>query len=443
MRARSVTLSFFIIFLCFLPFGFSRQKVNISASTLDLPSSTVRINNEYIWIWEEFVGAPGDLPRNDVSNWGPSLGSYHNRTEIKLKLKSLKQNFPDLVQISDIGFSHLGELIPLVILTDESKTGLKKEFFLVAHHHAREMITVENALYYIDQLIYDYINDDEETRKIFEERIIYVIPSLNIDSLDIMHIVPEQRKNLHPIDEDGDGTYDEQEVIFGYDTKDPDTFVGEDAIGGVDLNRNYAYQWDYFMGNSPENSSEIYRGEHPFSEVETLNLANFVRQHYFQSAVSLHSGIEMVLTPWGFDTSFSCPDEFMYSQLGARLASMTGLVFADLYSAAGEWGDWMYAARGIVAVMLETFSGDNWDYIWDGFNPHANGVIDNCRNIVFPGLKYMTTLDRPELVIIPLEDLSNLVTEFPTEESQLSFISVISLLSVISVIITINRRRKI
>ena len=146
MRARSVTLSFFIIFLCFLPFGFSRQKVNISASTLDLPSSTVRINNEYIWIWEEFVGAPGDLPGNDVSNWGPSLGSYHNRTEIKLKLKSLKQNFPDLVQISDIGFSHLGELIPLVILTDESKTGLKKEFFLVAHHHAREMITVENAL---------------------------------------------------------------------------------------------------------------------------------------------------------------------------------------------------------------------------------------------------------------------------------------------------------
>ena len=151
----------------------------------------------------------------------------------------------------------------------------------------------------------------------------------------------------------------------------------------------------------------------------------------------------MVLTPWGFDTSFSCPDEFMYSQLGARLASMTGLVFADLYSAAGEWGDWMYAARGIVAVTLETFSGDYWGYIWDGFNPHANGVIDNCRNIVFPGLKYMTTFDRPELVIIPLEDLSNLVTEFPTEESQFSFILVFSLISIISVIITINRRRKI
>jgi len=440
MRARRVSLFFFVIFLCFIPFGFNRQKVSNSAKTIDLPNPTLSTNSDYIWIWDEFVGAPGDLLGNDVSNWGPSLGPYHNRTEIKSKLKSLEQNYPELVHLSDIGFSYLGELIPLVILTDESITSSKKEFFLVAHHHAREMITVENALYYIDKLIYDYMNDDEETKKIFEERIIYVIPSLNIDSLDIMHIVPEQRKNLHPIDEDGDGVDDEREVIYGYDSKDPDIFVGEDAIGGVDLNRNYAYQWDYFMGNSPENSSEIYRGEQPFSEVETLNLAKFVRQHYFQSAVSLHSGIEMVLTPWGFDTSFSCPDEFMYSQLGARLASLTGLEFDDLYSAAGEWGDWMYAVRGIVAVTLETFSGNDWAYIWDGFNPHANEVIDNCRNIVFPGLKYMTTFDRPELVIIPLEDLTNLITEFPTEESQISFLFIVPIFAIITAISVLNKR---
>ena len=150
----------------------------------------------------------------------------------------------------------------------------------------------------------------------------------------------------------------------------------------------------------------------------------------------------MVLTPWAFDTSFSCPDEFMYSQLGARLASLTGLEFDDLYSAAGEWGDWMYAARGIVAVTLETFSGNDWAYIWDGFNPHANEVIDNCRNIVFPGLKHMTTFDRPEIALIPLEDLSNLITEFPTEESQLTLLPIISIVGIISVIITIKRRNK-
>ncbi|MHA1532778.1 MAG: hypothetical protein ACTSR6_12365, partial [Candidatus Heimdallarchaeota archaeon] len=73
---------------------------------------------------------------------------------------------------------------------------------------------------------------------------------------------------------------------------------------------------------------------------------------------------------------------------------------------------------------------------------HANEVIDNCRNIVFPGLKYMTTFDRPELVIIPIEDLSNLITEFPTEESQLTLLPIISIVGLISVIITIKHRRK-
>jgi hypothetical protein len=401
-------------------------------------------NYNYQWIWDEYIGAEGPIEGNDVVNWSNGLGSYHNRTELWEKLISLNFNFPSIVDLSVIGLTHKGNLIPIVILTDESSNVFKKEFFVVAHHHAREMITVENALYYIDKLVFEFINNNTEIQNIFANRIIYVIPSLNIDSLDIMHLRPGQRKNLHPIDEDGDGVEDENEWITGVDSDDPDETIGEDNPGGVDLNRNYAFKWDYPAGSSDNPLSLLYRGTEAFSELETTALANFVRKHHFQAAVSLHSGVEMVLTPWAYEPNILCPDQTLYNEIGNQLADLTGLLYADLYHASGEWGDFMYAHRGIIAITLETYEGDNWTYIWDGFNPPANEVIANCRDVAYPGLLYLTTFDRPDMNIAPVEDISTVISKPPpsTQESSLSIISVVISTSSIMTIIVIKRKRK-
>ncbi|MGC9780999.1 MAG: hypothetical protein HZR80_17275 [Candidatus Heimdallarchaeota archaeon] len=435
----SMIIIFYSSLLTSLPFKLSNSKEG------NLSYEIVLANSDYIWIWDEFEGSPGDLPGNDIANWDNSLGPYHNRTELVSKFSSLETNFPDLIDISDIGTSYQGNNIPLVIITIETSEKFKKEFFLVAHHHARESITIENALYFIDKLVYDFTNDDEAIQEMLNERTIYVVPSLNIDSLDILYLWPEMRKNYHPIDEDDDGVEDENELITGVDSDDPDETIAEDKPGGVDLNRNYAYQWGYPYGNSDNVTHETYRGEEPFSEPETLALANFVRQHYFQAAVSLHSGVELIITPWSYDSSYSCPDEEIYDDLGNELASLTGFTHEYLYPCAGEWGDWMYSARGIVSVTLETFHGDDWTYLWDGFNPHANGVISNCQNIVYPGLLYMATYDRPNLAINPSENISSIISEPPEPIGKTGFnviFVVPSFLSFIVIIMLIRKRKK-
>jgi len=360
----------------------------------------------YQWLWEEYTGAGGDIPGSDVLLWGASLGFYHNATEIWYKIRELEHHFPDLVRITDIGFSYNGRLIPLVIITDERVQTFKTETLVVAHHHGREVITIETSLYFIDKLIYDFINDDDFTQTLLAKTVIYIIPTLNPDSLDIVYQWPYVRKNLHPIDEDNDGIRDEVEVIYNHDSSDNDTTVGEDLPGGVDLNRNYPFQWENTNGNSPDPSSVVYRGEKPFSEPETRAFANFVRQHDFQTAVSLHSGIALIITPWSYDPLIPCPDETLYAGIASKLTELTSFPNSNLYPATGEWGDWMYAARGTLAVTIEVYGGP-YDSIWDFFNPPPNEVLWVCEQ-TYPGLTYMANYLRPELNIEPLENVSTI-----------------------------------
>ncbi|MBD3190087.1 MAG: hypothetical protein GF308_05565 [Candidatus Heimdallarchaeota archaeon] len=445
---------FIIIMIIFCPFFLnsfqiiSNNQYN-NGITCDIEQNRSEISyqldsSNYLWFWEEYQNVSGDLPGNDVETWGSSLGPYHNYTEIMQKLNSLEALFPEIIELRELGMSSCyGKIIPLLVLTDERVSDQsKKSFFLVAHHHAREMITVENALYFIDKLVYDFINEEPEILDIFSERKIYVVPSLNVDSLDMIHHYPTQRKNLHPVDEDWDGIIDDNEIITGVDSRDNDTSIGEDKPGGIDLNRNYEYEWDHPGGSSTSPSSQVYRGTAPFSELETRYLANFVRNHHFDSAISLHSGVEAILTPWAYDPGASLPDAAIYHSLGTTLERITGLNYDTLYPCSGEWGDWMYGARGIIALTFETYGG-SYTNIWDFFNPPANEVLYNCEEVVYPGLKYMLTYNSPELSIVPKENTTVLTPELlKSQETSLQSVLLVVPFAVIVAHFLIHHKRK-
>jgi hypothetical protein len=180
--------------------------------------------------------------------WGESLGPYHNYDELSDKLQDLNSSFPDIVEVFSLGKTYHDRNIWCVRITKESVTKTKTEFYVDAAHHARELISVENSLYFIDKLLYSFQNGEYED--LLETTEIYVIPMLNPDGISIMHIFPEQRKNLHPIDDDNDTRLDDEyeEVYFWNETSnmaeinathiDADGTTGEDRPGGVDLNRN-------------------------------------------------------------------------------------------------------------------------------------------------------------------------------------------------------------
>ncbi len=411
----------------------------------DLSSSSFNKNYGpmYNWMWDEFANVSGPIVGDDSVVWGRGLGPFYNYEELTAKLILLENLFPNLVQLFSIGKTHHGRDIWTLRITNQSITHQKSEFHLVAHHHAREVITIPNTMYFVDKLLYEVNIQNPLFTELLKHREIYVTPMLNPDGLEVLHRFPWMRKNHAPIDEDNDGTLDDEEEIFdvndngfvaeigyyyeGIDSlSDADALVGEDAPGGVDLNRNYGYEF-IGGGSSANPRSQTYRGEYPFSEPETQAIRDFVRQHDFNFAISLHSGVKAVIGPWGY-TNDPAPDQVEINAIVAQLCSVTGYPTWDEiggYKVNGEWGDWCYGVEGIFAFTLETYGGPNTKYssedggyvgIWDVFNPAANLVIQNSLS-VWNAMNYM--LQEPRETISnqkPTIELHN-PTDFVTEEN--------------------------
>jgi len=360
-----------------------------------------------------------DLLTNPWGDWK----HYHNYTEIVSTLIFLNETYPDLVDVFSIGKSWQDRDIYCIRLTNESDARPKPQVFFVGYHHAREQITAELALYFIVEAVTKFGTNVTMTQMLNNSEV-YIVPALNVDGFDLFKVNDWQRKNARPTDEDYDGRVDEDppedenhdgfiEQLYnlhngqfirweGIDN-DGDGKNGDDWIGGVDLNRNYDYQW---QGGSSIPGSEIYKGPAPFSEPETQAIRNLVSSHNFTYAISFHSGAELILYPWGY-TYAQSPDATKFEQIAQDLSSLTGGTTyeqsSDLYISYGTWDDWMYGTEHVFALTCEIFSNDTFevvkpgpynDTIWEGgirymFNPFQN-CIKNTLLRWFPVFAYIT-----------------------------------------------------
>lgn len=82
-----------------------------------------------------------------------------------------------------------------------------------------------------------------------------------------------------------------------------------DGTFGIDLNRNYGYNWGFDDdGSSPFTGDETYRGTVPFSEPETQIMRDFVNSRSFRIALNYHTFGNLLIYPWGYDYSIYTPD---------------------------------------------------------------------------------------------------------------------------------------
>jgi len=324
---------------------------------------------------------------------------YHTPEEVIAELFLLNETAPTIVNLSVLGKSVQGRDIHLITITNEQITTPKAGVFIVAGHHAREQISTEAALRFMIRLINSYGKDELLTNYVDTEEI-YIIPTLNPDGLhyvvgnDTMEGDPWLRKNLGRIDDDNDGKFDEDPyndvnedgIVSGYDVfgkglsdlhyihtyyegidDDGDGLVNEDLIGGTDLNRNYGYRWNdssLDTGTGSNTLSNTFPGFSPFSEPETQIVRDFVSNHSFSMAMSLHSGINTTYFPWASDRYWAQSDRYynIYSDLKSLLPSYFFDDYLDSgfqpastqgpsYTSAGEWGDWCYATQSIQVPM--------------------------------------------------------------------------------------------
>jgi hypothetical protein len=346
---------------------------------LALSAAQVLVRNSNVLYQEAIAAQP--------EPWG-DWEHYHNYTEIVSTLFHLNNTYSNIVDVFSIGKSWLNQDIYCIKLTNETSVLPKPKLLFVGYHHARERITAELTLCFAVQTVRGYGVNATITRMLnFSE--IYLVVALNADGFEAVEQNEWHRKNLHPFDEDSDSLVDEDppddqdgdgyienlqqgngaewEVVQweGVDD-DVDVSLNEDWIGGVDLNRNYGYEWDApVYSGSPDPNAEDFRGPAPFSEPETQAIRNLALQHDFRYSVSFHSGAESISYPWDYTTA-PAPHESALREIASDLSQLTHASYSQAgawYTLSGSLDDWMYGNRSTFAFTCEIYTnGSAWQY---------------------------------------------------------------------------------
>ncbi len=360
--------------------------------------------NDFMDVGQRTTVHPSSFPWGDWQH-------YHNYTEIVDTLLYLNDTYPSIVDVYSIGKSWQNRDIYCIRLTNESNTHPKPKVFFVGYHHAREPISAELPLYFAVMAATEYLTNATITRML-DYCEIYIVVALNVDGLGIRIQNEWQRKNAHPFDEDGDGQFDEDPpcdmngdgyiedlwkiegenwTFITWEGNDTDYDGTFDLVGGVDLNRNYGYQWNATVDSgSDDPNAEDFRGLSPFSEPETQAIRDLAMQNDFKYTVSFHSGAEDIVYPWGY-ANLPTPDDALFIEAAADMSSLTGAIYersGAWYTTSGVWDDWLYGNRSAYAFTCEIYGNDSaWQYrsgpgigtywergIFQAFNPNEADI---------------------------------------------------------------------
>jgi hypothetical protein len=148
----------------------------------------------------------------------------------------------------------------------------------------------------------------------------------------------------------------------------PFGFQKEITSYGVNLNRNYGYRWflyyifprHYSFWMNVIDSSFNYRGEHPFSENETIAVRDFVITQNISISLSYHSYGEFLFFPWTH-TSMHAPHESLFRSIGENISRINEyyLYLGQDYAiprfggTLGTSENWLYGNQGILSYTVE------------------------------------------------------------------------------------------
>ncbi|MFN0203704.1 MAG: M14 family zinc carboxypeptidase [Bacteroidia bacterium] len=257
-----------------------------------------------------------------------SMGGFLTYNEIVEELDSMTLMYPNLVsQKVSIGTTLEGREIYMVKISDNPNVNeAEPEALYNAMHHCREPEAMMQLFYFFYYLLENYGTNAEATHLI-NERELYFIPVVNPDGYVYNETIAPSgggmwRKNRK---DNGDGSF------------------------GVDLNRNYGYQWGYNdQGSSPDGSSSIYRGTAPFSELETQAMRDLALAHDFKVVLNYHTYGDLLLYPWGHKYE-QTTDSLVFNGRGKALNAQNHYQYGPapfvLYEVNGEANDWMYGEQ--------------------------------------------------------------------------------------------------
>ncbi|MGV3632600.1 MAG: M14 family zinc carboxypeptidase [Bacteroidota bacterium] len=297
-----------------------------------------------------------------------SMGGYFTYQEFLDELDEMQQLYPDLITVKApiANFqTHEGRPIYWVRISDFANTDeTEPEVLYTALHHAREPASLSTTLFYMWYLLENYAGSPE-IQHLVNDTEIYFVPMINPDGY-IENQVNEPN---------GGGMWRKNKRNNGNGTT------------GVDLNRNYSYEWGT-TGIDFDSNSDIYPGPNSFSEPETQAIKWLCENRDFVFAFNAHTYGNLMLFPIGSATNEFAEDHDYLQALGSHMVQYSGFIAqksSALYPASGDSDDYMYLED--LAIKPEIFAytpeiGSDADGFW----PAQSDIISICQGMVFSNL---------------------------------------------------------
>jgi len=321
------------------------------------------------------------------------MGGYRTLSEINDEMDALHDDFPDIVgEPFSIGRSVEGRDLMVVKISDNpDEDEDEPEAFFNGLTHADEVISPE-ILFEVMHLLTDGYGEDDRMTRLVDERELFFLPCVNPDGL----------------------AYMEQVAPGGGGGWRKNRRVNIDFTIGVNINRNFGYEWDHDdRGSSPNPSSPNYRGVAAFSEPETQALREFTNDRNFRTSIYFHAAGNQIMYPFGYDTlSPDEPDSTIYERLAAHMNGDGDYRIYRLSRSGRGNGcstDWMFASEEHGKVY--DFLVEVGTIFGDGHWPVRERVPELVAENVEKVLVAAEYADEPARVLppMPVENLSALV----------------------------------
>jgi murein tripeptide amidase MpaA len=341
-----------------------------------------------------------------------NFSHYYTNEEIDQILHGWEMNYPKLADVKQIGVSHEGHPIWLLIMTNQT-TGPaigKPAIWIDGNIHATELSGTTAALYIANAVLDGYAQTDhpEHARitRLLDHCVFYIVPRVNPDGA-AWALAPNPRfvrsgvrpypweekdEGLHVQDINNDGRILQMRLQdpngdWKISTLDPrlmekraiddaegvyyrvftegmlenyDGYIIREArdLQGLDFNRNFPYEW------RPE-SDQYGAGPFPGSEPETRALIEYLTKTLNVSIVlTFHTFSRVLLRPYSTrgDDTMDQNDLWIFKKMGERGTALTGYrnvsTFHDFTAnpkeiTYGAFDDWMYDHLGAFSFTVE------------------------------------------------------------------------------------------
>lgn len=303
-----------------------------------------------------------------------TMGGHLRYDEMVQHLDSMRILFPNLISVKkaiDTTKTIEGRQILGVKISDNPDQNEPEEpkALFTAIHHAREPVGMHQLILFMWYLLENYTTD-QNIKALVNSSEFYFVPCINPDGY-----IFNQTQNPN-----GGGMWRKNRRDNG------------DGSFGVDLNRNYGFNWGYDdFGSSPNPNWETFRGETAFSEPENRAMKAFCEQIGFKAALNYHTYANLLIHPWGYE-DIPCEDSTQFRFLGREMVKENnyriGTAMQVLnYNTNGGSDDYMYSdSPEKPKIISMTPEAGNW------FWPTQNEILDLCVDNLHQNLTFARSI---------------------------------------------------